>query len=167
MKGMISIKLSDLHSTEVLDPTSKITLHKWKMGLITWLLEATHGQWIYHNLAVHDRVSGFLITHEKEHLLREIETQIDKGAEGLGEQDQWMLDLNLNNIEQSSGEQETYWLIAIKASRERHHIQMCTGIYKYNIWREKPQSVASLMPRLYNPGRREQLSCSSNCNAQL
>ncbi|KAL7522706.1 hypothetical protein ACHAWX_007384 [Stephanocyclus meneghinianus] len=94
------------------------------MDLITRLLEATHGQWIYRNLTIHDRVSGLLKTHEKEHLLREIETQIDKGAEGLNEHDLWMLDLNLKNIEQSSGEQETYWLIAIKTARERHRIQM-------------------------------------------
>jgi hypothetical protein len=33
-------------------------------------------------------MSGLISTYEKEQLLQEIETQIDKGSEGLEEQDQ-------------------------------------------------------------------------------
>jgi hypothetical protein len=41
--------------------------------------------------------------------------ELDK--EGLLEEDHWMLEVNLGNLEGSSGEKEEYWLLAIKAAR--------------------------------------------------
>jgi hypothetical protein len=38
---------------------------------------------------MHDNISGMLVNHKKEYLLQEIETQIDKGGDGLAEQDAW------------------------------------------------------------------------------
>ncbi len=34
------------------------------------------------------------------------------------EEDDWMLEVNLGDLESTSGEQEQYWLAAIKAARE-------------------------------------------------
>ena len=127
MEGMISIQLWGLEPDDILEPTSKISTLKWRQGLITKLIEATHGQWIYRNLTMHDRMSGLIATHKKELLMQEIETQMDKGGEGLEEQDKWMLDINLNNVEGSSGEHEAYWLLAIKTARERFRIQARTN----------------------------------------
>ena len=39
---------------------SRMSLDKWCTGLITRLLEITHGQWLYRNYIVHDLVSGKL-----------------------------------------------------------------------------------------------------------
>jgi hypothetical protein len=88
-------------------------------GLITKLLEATHGQWIYRNLTIHDRTSGHIVTQDKEQLLQEIESQMEQGGEHLPEQDAWMLDVNLGSLESSTGEREAYWLLAIKTAREQ------------------------------------------------
>jgi hypothetical protein len=49
--------------------------------------------------------------------LKEIEEQIELGEAGLLEEDNWMLEVNLGDMENSSGEQEEYWLLAIKAAR--------------------------------------------------
>jgi hypothetical protein len=35
---------------------------------------------------------------------------------GLLEEDQWMLEVNLGDMENNTGEQEQYWLVAIKAT---------------------------------------------------
>ena len=54
MEGMISCQLVGIQ-----------TLHRdwsgegprpmdWASKLVVWLLEVTHGQWIYHNIQVHD-----------------------------------------------------------------------------------------------------------------
>ena len=51
---------------------------------------------------------------------------MDKGGEGLDGQDKWMLNVNLNNIEGSSGEHKRYWLLAIKTECKRFQIQVCT-----------------------------------------
>ncbi len=43
---------------------------------------------------------------------------MELGEAGLLEEDNWMLEVNLSNLESTSGEQEQYWLVAIKANRE-------------------------------------------------
>ncbi len=42
---------------------------------------------------------------------------MDLGGAGLLEEDQWMLEVNLGDLETTGGEQEEYWLLAIKAAR--------------------------------------------------
>jgi hypothetical protein len=39
------------------------------------------------------------------------------GEEGLLEEDLWMLEVNLGDLETTGGEQEEYWLLAIRAAR--------------------------------------------------
>ncbi len=43
---------------------------------------------------------------------------MELGEAGLLEEDNWMLEVNLGDLESTSGEQEQYWLVAIKAARE-------------------------------------------------
>jgi hypothetical protein len=56
-------------------------------------------------------------TVRKEATQKEIEEQMELGGDGLVEEDQWMLEVNLGDMEKSSGKQEEYWLLAIKAAR--------------------------------------------------
>ena len=86
--------------------------------MIQRLLEVTHGQWIYRNIQIHDSVAGTQATLRKEAIQREIEDQMERGDGDLLEEDKWMLEVNLGDLESTSGEQEEYWLIAIRAARE-------------------------------------------------
>ena len=54
----------------------------------------------------------------KEAIHREIEGQMELGMAGLLEEDHWMLEVNLGDMESTTGEQEEYWLVAIKATWE-------------------------------------------------
>ncbi len=47
-----------------------------------------------------------------------VEEQREMGTDGLLDEDQWLLKMNLGDLEEVSGEQEQYWLVAIKAARE-------------------------------------------------
>ena len=60
---------------------------RWARGLILKLLEATHGQWIYQNIQIHDSVAGTQATLRKEAIQCEIEEQMEMGKEGLLEED--------------------------------------------------------------------------------
>ena len=55
--------------------------------------------------------------HQKE-LQKAIEDQIELGGEGLAEEDRWLLELNLEDLETTSGKTQEYWLLAILAARE-------------------------------------------------
>jgi hypothetical protein len=71
-------------------------------GLIQKLLEATHGQWIYGNIQIHDAVAGTQATLWKEAIQREIEEQMELGEAGLLEEDHWMMGVDLGDMENTS-----------------------------------------------------------------
>jgi hypothetical protein len=81
-------------------------------------MEATHRQWLYWNAQIHNKVAGTQATLRKEAIQRKIEEQLETGGNGLLEEDQWMMEVNLRDLENTSGEQEQYWLVAIKAAQE-------------------------------------------------
>ena len=58
MEGMISKEMVEIQRQfcEVIDTGS--TAEEWARGLIAKLLEITHGQWLYRNVHVHDRITG-------------------------------------------------------------------------------------------------------------
>lgn len=48
-------------------------------GLFTNLLEATHGQWTYCKLIMHNKTAGILANKQKEKLQQEIKEQLELG----------------------------------------------------------------------------------------
>ena len=117
MEGCISKEVIQLHLEFAKVHGMKMSMAGWASGLITKLLEVTHGQWIYRNLLVHEQTSGVLATKKKEEFQIEIQRQQDLGVEGLADEDKFLLEIRLEDLEESSGEQQEYWLLAIKAAR--------------------------------------------------
>jgi hypothetical protein len=123
MEGMVARGIEGvLNSADGLAEDSTLTAEKWTMVLVQKLLEITHGMWIYRNLMVHDGVSGVLATTRKEKLMEEIEHQLELGGEGLREEDKWMMEVNLGDLSEGTGERECYWLLAIQAAREHRRL---------------------------------------------
>jgi hypothetical protein len=111
MEGMVSKEIFAIQRKAEDDGKSYMSLENWGAGLVTKLLEVTHGQWLYRNVHVHDFVSGQNARKRKEGLQREPEYQIALGGDGLAEEDQYLLEINLDNLN-SSGEDQVYWLLA-------------------------------------------------------
>jgi hypothetical protein len=78
---------------------------------------------LYRNVHVHDCVSGALATARKEELQRAIEDELELGGEGLAEEDLYLLEINLDDLETTSGELQAYWLLSIRAAREWRRLQ--------------------------------------------
>ena len=108
MEGMVSKEVIQLQEEFATVQGMGMALKRWSGGLITRLLEVSHGQWIYRNLLVHDRIAGVLATKKKEELQREIQRQQDLGEEGLDEADKFLLEINLEDLEETSGEHQEY-----------------------------------------------------------
>ena len=85
-------------------------------------LETTHGQWLYRNVQIHDSVAGMLAMARKEELMRAIEEQREMGTDGPLEDDQWLMEINLGDLDEVSGEREHYWLVAMEAAWEAARI---------------------------------------------
>jgi hypothetical protein len=116
LEGMISKEIIALQQHFHAINGSQVTLDRWSSGLITRLLKVTHGQGLYQNFIVHDPVSRTIATAKKEELLLEVERQRDLGDTGLLEEDKYLVEVNLGDMETTSGECQRYWLLAIKTA---------------------------------------------------
>jgi hypothetical protein len=108
MEGMISTRMREIQCLHHISEGTRTSPEGWAQGLILKLLEATHGQWLYPNVQIHDSVSGTEATLRKVSIQREIKEQIELGEAGLLEEDNRMLEVNLGDLENTSGEQEQY-----------------------------------------------------------
>ena len=99
MEGMISSEALVSQAECVVQVGCSLSLENWAKGLAIKLLEATHGKWLYRNILGHDTVSVLKAAERKEELQREIEDPIELGGSGLDEQDRYLLDINLEDIE--------------------------------------------------------------------
>jgi hypothetical protein len=116
MEGMISTMMRSIHYDYHHMQGTRMNPKCWAQGLIWKLLKATHGQWIYWNIQIHDSVAGTQATLWKEAIQKKMEEQMELGEAGLLEEDHWMLEVNLGDLETTGGEQKEYWLLAIKAA---------------------------------------------------
>ena len=123
LEGMISKEIATIQRQYIAVNGSHTSLNKWCSGLITRLLEITHGQWLYRNYIVHDPVSGTIATAKKEELLVEIERQRELGDAGLLEEDKYLAEVNLEEMATSSGERQHYWLLAIQTARNHYTLK--------------------------------------------
>ena len=117
MEGMIVQDFRSIQHQYLQQDESRRSSRKWAQGLITRLMECTHGQWLYRNVVVHDSLRGSEIAAHKEQVRQEIQQQLELGGEGLSEEDQYLLEINLGSMEDSSGKSQEYWLRAIQAAR--------------------------------------------------
>ena len=118
MEGMISKEMLEIQQCYLTLTGSTWTISAWEKGLIVKLLEATHGQWLYRNIQVHDIVPGTYAVRRKEEIRREMQMQLDMVVEDLEEEDKFLLEINLDDLDNTSGEAQEYWLLAIKAAKE-------------------------------------------------
>jgi hypothetical protein len=116
--GMISSKLLPIQSTYLLQCNLSSQAECWISGVITQLLQATHSQWIYCCVLVHDCTTDTLILSYKEDLLKEIKHQLSLGQEGLAAEDQFLLECDFDELTSTSGKHQEYWILAIQAAQE-------------------------------------------------
>ncbi len=118
MEGMVPKEMREIQEMfEAVEGTT-ISMTNWATGVIIKLLEVVHGQWLYRCIQIHDKTWGTLATAKKEELQREIEEQMEQGWSDLLEEDQYLAEVNLEDLEQSLGERQRYWLLSIHAALE-------------------------------------------------
>ena len=116
MEGMIPHRIRAVQRDYLAVVGSTWTVTSWMKGLVVKLLEVTHGQWLYRNIQVHDQVAGALASKKKEDLRAAIEEVIGGKEEELADDDKWLLEVNLGDLEVTSGEEQEYWMLAVKVA---------------------------------------------------
>lgn len=59
---------------------------------------------------------GDLTSKKKEDIRRELEIQLELGGEGLATEDKYLLEINLDDSDTSSGEDQVYWRVAFRTA---------------------------------------------------
>jgi hypothetical protein len=98
---------SDIQDTYSSVKGSDILSCQWAQGLVVKLLETTHGQLLYRCIQVHNKVAGTCIIAYKEEIQHKIERQLKLGMEDLLDVDQYLAEVNTNDLESGSGEHAT------------------------------------------------------------
>lgn len=98
MEGMVSSEVVKRQSEFAVVQGMGMSMARWSEGLITKLLEVTHGQWIYRILLIHDKIAGVLATQKKEELQREIQKQQELGDDRLDKADKFLLEIKLEDL---------------------------------------------------------------------
>ena len=75
MEGMISKEITGIQKSYLALISYHLSIKRWMTGLITKLLEFTHGQSLCRNVHVHNSISGTKVTVCKEEIQMEIEKQ--------------------------------------------------------------------------------------------
>lgn len=108
LEGMVSHRIIPVQRNYLEVIGSKWLISAWMKGLIMKLLDVAHGQWLYRNMQVHDQVSGVLATKKKEELQTAIEEVLGGREEDLEEDDKWLLEVRLGDLDGTSGEEQEY-----------------------------------------------------------
>ena len=124
MEGMISRDLCDTQEDQYMAPRDRLSCKNWKQTLVIKLLEVTHGQWLYRNVHVHDSISGKHALEQKEKLRHALLDQLDLGDEELDEQDKYLLEINLGDLDTSTGDDQEYWLLVTPTAKETRRIRL-------------------------------------------
>ena len=72
---------------------------------------------------MHDSISGTTATLCKEEIQTEIGKHQELGTDSLEEGDKYLMDTNLEDFENTSGENQQYWLLAIHVARESSRLR--------------------------------------------
>ena len=71
------------------------------------------------------------------------------GWEDMTEEDQYLAEVNLEDLEHTSGERQEYWLVAIQAAREASRLQ---GVITIQCRQKKDSKKRARTPTTLIPG---------------
>jgi hypothetical protein len=103
MEDMVCYCLREIQSAYSEFDGSDVSQEQWTTGVVIKLSEATHWQWLYHCVQVHDKMKGTLATLWMEELQREIEAQQEQEYDDLLEEDFYLAEVNLEDLDNTSG----------------------------------------------------------------
>ena len=93
-----------------------MTVDSWLKGFVGKLLELTHSQWIYRCITKHHKTKGTKVLAAREDLFQEIKRLLDVGTEGVAPEDKWMLEVDIQQLQEYSLKDMQFWIHAVEAA---------------------------------------------------
>jgi hypothetical protein len=99
----------------------------WTKQFIFKLLQITHSQWTYRNIALHNRRQGYLHNKQFEDLLQEITKLSDLSLDKVPESCRFLLEVNFRDLATSHLETQRYWTLAMNAALTARQLERKRG----------------------------------------
>jgi hypothetical protein len=116
-EGKLSFALRSMQENYLRHLHTDITIDSWMRGLIDQLLTLSHSQWLCRNLTKHHHTKGAKALDAKEEIRKEIELQLDMGADGLPDESRCLLEICPEDLFGMDTTRQQYWLNAAVAAR--------------------------------------------------
>ena len=72
---------------------------------------------------MHGDITGVAANARKEEIQQFVEDQLELSKEGLDKKDHYLLEVNLEDLESTSGEEQHYWLLHIQAEQQERALR--------------------------------------------
>lgn len=116
-EGKLSMALRSMQADYLRQSHTDVTIDNWMRGLIDQLLTLSHTQWLCRNLTKHHRTKGAKALATKEDIRKEIELQLDMGADSLPAESRCLLEISPHELFGMDTSKQQYWLNAVVAAR--------------------------------------------------
>ena len=116
-EGKLSKEFRRIQSEHLANHSTRLTIDSWLKGFVGKLLELTHSQWIYRCITKHHKTKGTKVLKLREDLFQEINRLLDAGAEGVAPEDRWMLEVDIQQLQEYSLQDMQFWIHAVEAAR--------------------------------------------------
>jgi hypothetical protein len=107
-------RIQEVHSA--LSPC-RIMNTDWMKSLVTHLIHISHSQWSLWNFTLHNKQCGYLRLQQCRDLLWEVDSLLDTPPEEVLEESRYLLELAFLTLYNATFEQQSYWVLAMKATR--------------------------------------------------
>ena len=108
MEGRISLQFCEQQREYYIEQESRSSGIKWASDLISQLLLMIKTQWLHMNAVVHKRRRDGLKLEEGQRISNEIIEIIQEGTEVIDEEDQYLLDHSIEEINAWKGDKKEY-----------------------------------------------------------
>ena len=117
-EGKLSKSFRVIQQDHLEQQYTSVTVDSWLKGFVSKLLTMTHSQWIFRCIMKHHRTKSTLVLARKEDPLKEIERQLDMGVDAILDEDWWMLEVDVDQLKNTSLSEQQYWIHAVEAARQ-------------------------------------------------
>jgi hypothetical protein len=117
LHGKISVDIESIQHIHCTLSPCRTTGSDWMKAMASHLMQASHCQWIFRNFTLYDKQRGYLRLQHCKDLLRDLDKLIDTPSDDIPEESRYLLELDYSELYNAPLEQQSYWVLAMKAAR--------------------------------------------------
>jgi hypothetical protein len=127
MEGYILTHFYAIPSFHLTMSSSYLNGTDWAKQFISKLLHVTHSQWIFCNIYLHDRITGYLHKKKSEEIKLELELLAGTALEDVPVESRFLLEINFSELSKFHTESQKYWILAVNAILTAKQCQFALG----------------------------------------